>query len=240
MCDLPCFFTVIFRTLFLATADFRNDGNYTRGHGNGWRQPAKLGRREAAALRRRAVPTEGRPRGAVTSRGENGVSAADGEGGVAAGHPHGLAKLKVETSRPDVASIARRERLKVTMAKVARGHGGEVVLVAERENGVEAGVEQGVAMLAAVARAERSDGRTSPESGGARARGAGAICGTGELGGIGEKREGSPWMLFIDRGSDGEAGEWRIGAATAGGVGGIMGEVELDPGPIFGGNVGKV
>jgi hypothetical protein len=31
MCDLPCFFTLIFRTLFLATADFRNDGNYTRG-----------------------------------------------------------------------------------------------------------------------------------------------------------------------------------------------------------------
>jgi len=57
----------------------------------------------------------------------------------------------VETSRPDVASIARGERLEVTMAKVARGHGGEVVLVAERENGVEAGVEQGVAMLAAAA-----------------------------------------------------------------------------------------
>jgi hypothetical protein len=71
-----------------------------------------------------------------------------------------------------------------------------------------------------VARAERSDGRSSPESGGARARGAGAICGTGELREIGEKREGSPWMLFIDRGSDGEAGERRIsrgsGAASWG------------------------
>jgi hypothetical protein len=55
----PCFLTWIFRTLFLATADFRNDGNYTRGapatgrpwggdrRRKGWRRSAREATRTA-------------------------------------------------------------------------------------------------------------------------------------------------------------------------------------------------
>jgi hypothetical protein len=57
---------------------------------------------------------------------------------------------------------------------------------------------------------------------------------------MGETSEGNAGRSFIALRGDGEAGRDGFGAATAGDVGDIVGEVELDPGAIFGGNVGRV
>jgi hypothetical protein len=47
-------------------------------------------------------------------------------------------------------------------------------------------------------------------------------------------------MDFTCLGRENRCRAWRIWAATAGDVGEIVGEVELYPGTIFGGNVGRV
>jgi hypothetical protein len=82
----PCFFTWIFRTLFLATADFRNDGNYTRGrrrrddHGEATGGGKDGGGRHGRRRERRS--DDARPRRSH-GRGAVGCSECGGGGGAA-------------------------------------------------------------------------------------------------------------------------------------------------------------
>nr|BAD33194.1 hypothetical protein [Oryza sativa Japonica Group] len=126
----------------------------------------------------------------LTTRLENGVSTVDDEGGVLAGHPHGLAKLKVETSWPHVASIAGGKRLEMTMARGCSVEGwlrqriGEmerwpVLPLRLRSQWWRAGAVDGVRTVAAVPGKAMAHSGVDESGGGARLESASA----GERGG---------------------------------------------------------